>query len=382
MPSLANIYCHGVPSGLTLTGELYPDGSDTAAGTGLTVTEQTNRKATYVLNAGVSGLHLIKLKSGSNVVWDGWTPANLANTGDFEACATRREALNLDAKVSDVPAAVRDVDNTTPAEGSLGAVVNAISSIFNGMTSLANWLRRGFRKDAGTANMGTALSEINAGGGAFAAGDALEGIRDAVDGVSGGGSTPEEIAEAVDTKLSDTHGDGAWDGAIDTDALAEAIAEELGANLIVNDFTNNAMQKLRVGLRGTLIRVRGPVTQDEDDRPELTLVIGDDYLNDDTRAIEFDVQDVPDLTDAEIVLRLRPVPSGTVVEIEGTATVPTGDTKTIRFQPTAAETALLTRTDTPPSDKGVFDVKIVDADGHVITPLELRGVLHCVPPLG
>ena len=118
MPSLANIFCHGVPSGLTLTGELYPDGSDTAAGTGLTVTEQTNRKATYVLNAGVSGLHLIKLKSGSNVVWDGWTPDNLAITGDFEACATRREALNLDAKISDVPAAVDAELSGTHGNGS------------------------------------------------------------------------------------------------------------------------------------------------------------------------------------------------------------------------------------------------------------------------
>lgn len=125
MPALANIYCHGVPSGLTLTGNVYPDGSDIAAATGLTVTEATNRKTTYVLNAGVTGLHLIHLLSGSNVVWVGWTPTNLAITGDFEACATRREALNLDGKVSDVPAAVRDVDNTSPAENSLGADVAA-----------------------------------------------------------------------------------------------------------------------------------------------------------------------------------------------------------------------------------------------------------------
>ncbi len=199
MPSLANIYCHGVPSGLTLTGELYPDGSDTTAGTGLTVTEQTNRKATYVLNAGVSGLHLINLKSGSNVVWVGWTPTNLAITGDFEACSTRREALNLDAKISDVPAAVRDVDNSTPAEGSLGAVLNAISSIFNGMTSLANWLRRIVRKDAGTANMGVALSEINAGGGAFAGTtDSPEAIRDRGDAAwTGGGGGPVQASVVV-----------------------------------------------------------------------------------------------------------------------------------------------------------------------------------------
>lgn len=110
MPALANIYCHDVPSGLTLTGELYPDGSDTAAGTGLTVTEATNRKGTYILNADKTGLHRIILKSGANIVWGGWTPTNLAITGDFEACATRREALNLDAKVSDVYADTQRVD--------------------------------------------------------------------------------------------------------------------------------------------------------------------------------------------------------------------------------------------------------------------------------
>lgn len=89
----ASIFCHGVPSGLSLTAKLFPDGSDTAAATGLTVTEMTNRKTTYVFNTTVTGLHLIQLLSGSNVVWVGWTPLNLASDGNFESCDSRLEAM-------------------------------------------------------------------------------------------------------------------------------------------------------------------------------------------------------------------------------------------------------------------------------------------------
>lgn len=53
-------------------------------------------------------------------------------------------------------------------------------SVFSGMTSLANWFRRFIRKDAGTANMAVAESEINTGGTATFSGqtDSLEAIRD------------------------------------------------------------------------------------------------------------------------------------------------------------------------------------------------------------
>lgn len=63
---------------------------------------------------------------------------------------------------------------------SLTTAVSAITAIFAGMTSLPNWLRRAFRKDAGTAGMITAQTEINTGGTATFAGatDALEAIRD------------------------------------------------------------------------------------------------------------------------------------------------------------------------------------------------------------
>lgn len=208
MPSLANIYCHGVPSGLTLTGNLYPDGSDTAAATGLTVTEATNRKTTYVLNAGVTGLHLIHLLSGSNVVWVGWTPPNLAITGDFEACETRREALNLDAQISDVPAAVRDVSNASPAAGSLGEGVNeaatsstnAVSYITTVVNRLGAFTGTGVNTVLGLlkAIMSKAASTPSDVGGTFsAATDSLEAIKDAGGGGGGGGEVTSFSAEAL-----------------------------------------------------------------------------------------------------------------------------------------------------------------------------------------
>lgn len=88
----ATVVCHGVPSGLTLTASVYPDGSDTAAGTALACTEETHRKTTYTFAAtGLSGLHLVHLLSGSNVVWVGW--AVLAAGGTIEASDSRDGAL-------------------------------------------------------------------------------------------------------------------------------------------------------------------------------------------------------------------------------------------------------------------------------------------------
>jgi hypothetical protein len=54
------------------------------------------------------------------------------------------------------------------------------ATLFSGITSLGDWLRRLARKDAGTAGMVTAEAEINTGGTATFAGatDSLEGNRD------------------------------------------------------------------------------------------------------------------------------------------------------------------------------------------------------------
>lgn len=90
----ATIECNGVPTGLTLTASTFPDGIDTASATGVSATEATNRKTTYSFSANTTGLHLIQLKSGSNVVWIGW--AILATSGTIIA-KDSREAAKLDS---------------------------------------------------------------------------------------------------------------------------------------------------------------------------------------------------------------------------------------------------------------------------------------------
>jgi hypothetical protein len=95
----ASIECAGAPTGLTLTASTFPDGSDTASDTGLACTEATNRKGVYTFSTTRTGLQLIQLKSGSNVVWFGW--AVLAASGTIQASDERTSALNSLASIAD-----------------------------------------------------------------------------------------------------------------------------------------------------------------------------------------------------------------------------------------------------------------------------------------
>lgn len=58
-------------SGMTLTAELYPDGSDTIAnGSGDSASEEPNRKGLYSFDVteALTGLHSVHIKSGSTVI--------------------------------------------------------------------------------------------------------------------------------------------------------------------------------------------------------------------------------------------------------------------------------------------------------------------------
>lgn len=121
------VVCAAVPTGLTLTATVFPDGSDTAAETGTACTEATNRKSVYTFATSASGLHLIHLKSGSNVVWSGW--AYLASTGTINTYDSRLEAnagqsSGLALK-SDVPTTS---DIRTELSTELGRIDAAVSS--------------------------------------------------------------------------------------------------------------------------------------------------------------------------------------------------------------------------------------------------------------
>ncbi|WP_373649015.1 hypothetical protein [Schlesneria sp. DSM 10557] len=104
----------------------------------------------------------------------------------------------------------------------------------------------------------------------------------------------------------------------------------------------------------------------------LTLTIGDDYSYLDRRALEVDLpgDHLPDLTGAAVALHLR---SGDrqkcALVIPGTVVTPSGNTRTLRFEPTSAQTGLLKRT-----VEGQFAV-VITTSTRTITPTESRGVL-------
>lgn len=132
----------------------------------------------------------------ADAVWDE------ARSGHVTA-GTFGEKVNAELD-SSVRAQLDDIESdTTAALSSLSSITSAISAIaaiFTGMTSLPNWLRRAWRKDAGTAGMSTAQTEINTGGTATFAGttDSQEAIKDAL-GSSGGG--PAYSAAVVAARL-------------------------------------------------------------------------------------------------------------------------------------------------------------------------------------
>lgn len=90
----ATVECHGIRTGITVTVSIYPDGNDTAASTGIAMTEATNRKGTYTFsNTTETGLHLIRVLEGTTQRWYGW--AVLATDGTIIASDNRREALSI-----------------------------------------------------------------------------------------------------------------------------------------------------------------------------------------------------------------------------------------------------------------------------------------------
>jgi hypothetical protein len=82
-------------------------------------------------------------------------------------------------------------DKTVTVESKVDTLLSRITAtLFSGITSLADWIRRISRKDAGTSGMIAAQTEINTGGTSTFDGttDNLEAIRDAGGGGGGGGT--------------------------------------------------------------------------------------------------------------------------------------------------------------------------------------------------
>lgn len=186
-----------LPTGLTLTGKAFDTDSPDTEVTGNTfgIVEGTNAKGRYVVTitratALPAGDYDIRLFVGSVPIAVG--RFRFAGT-DGETAVEVPEAMELDsATISAVKSglatstALADVQTDVDAANNY---LSALSGVFSGITSMANWLRRAFRKDAGTAGMTTAETEINNTGGAFVGTtDSLEAIRD--NQSAGGGTAP------------------------------------------------------------------------------------------------------------------------------------------------------------------------------------------------
>lgn len=131
----------------------------------------------------------------------------LAGTANSDGDVQMNEATgNYGGTVGGISGTIQNLDQLNDAQNDMhsatgdlvsavGANVISILGRFTGMTSLADWLRRMIRKDAGTAGMTTALAEINTTGGGATANDSLENIIDTgstgpwTSGGGGGGGT-------------------------------------------------------------------------------------------------------------------------------------------------------------------------------------------------
>jgi hypothetical protein len=176
----------GLPTGLAVTNKLFTLAApDVVAYTSDSTVNRTNASDEYVFAFGetvaISGIFTSKVFLGSQVLATG--KRTFAGT-DGETAIETPEAVELDsASVTAVQSglatstALADVQTDVDAANNY---LSALSGVLSGITSLANWLRRGFRKDTGTAGMITAQSEINTGGTATFSGltDSLEAIRD------------------------------------------------------------------------------------------------------------------------------------------------------------------------------------------------------------
>lgn len=185
-------------TGLTLTAKLFTLAAPDTEVTGMTggtvaVTEYTTAKGSYVpqivrASALPAGDYRIGLFLGSTPLV--WGYRTFAGTDGEVAVKTPEAAVLNSATLTQLDDIETAVDANT---GYLTALTSALSSLagkFAGITLLADWLRRAFRKDVGTTGMATAETEIQTGATATYTGttDNLEAIKDASGGGGGGAS--------------------------------------------------------------------------------------------------------------------------------------------------------------------------------------------------
>ena len=247
---------------------------------------QRTSEAGYTMTSpfdSITGLHLIEIDTSEN------TDAGFYAAGNDYTIILDPSDETVDSQTVVAVLGSFSIENRS--------VISRISStLFAGITSLAEWL--GLMAGKQTADA-TALAEIKAtgaGSGAYSeADDSLEAIRD--------------------------RGDAAWISATGTGTATIEKQDQ-----IINT------------LAATTVSVTSPVVDDT----TIEVVTGDDYHVDDSRALTFSkVISTEDITGATVSFRVTDLGGTNKIDASGTVVTATG-TQVVRVDLTAAEVATLT----------------------------------------
>lgn len=172
----------------------------------------------------------------------------------------------------------------------------------------------------------------------------------------------QTTANNIDTTLATVKTDAAT-AALDS-AAAKTAAESADSKLTTVLTNQTEIQDsldsiiLTISGSGFTVTLVSPLSEDG----TLTIVQGDDYFAADNRAIDFIIAGGPDLTDAEC--RLQAQKGSLRLDWDKTDILtPAATSKTIRFEPSQAETAAI-----PATGNWQFQLFITLANGHELTP--------------
>ncbi len=142
-------------SGLSLTVDLYPFGSDTAAAAGIALTEATNRKGLYTgtTSAGLTGLYQAFVKSGSAVF--GVFDVYMTNDTSVHRLVDQAASLVVQDVTGAVPivaagasGGLPTVDGSNRVAGVSGNVAGSVGSVTAEVTVATNNDKAGYALSA------------------------------------------------------------------------------------------------------------------------------------------------------------------------------------------------------------------------------------------
>lgn len=248
-----------------------------------------------------------------------------AQTGDAYA----RLGAPAGASVSaDIAAVKTDTGNL---------VTRITSSLFSGITSLAQWLGMIAGKQVGNTTARTEIRATGAGSGTFdETTDSVEAIRDRGDTAWGAGAVPS-VAQIAD---------GVWDEASADHNAAGTMGNKLNSAASAGDPWTTSLPGAYAG--GTAGKIVGDlaneplaltvITPVRADGTAIELVQGDDYDNDDDRALGWSSGEWPDLTGGSVTFYLDRA-AGVFSKAGTLETVGAGVTQSIYVELTDTETA-------------------------------------------